>query len=142
MAEAEGFVDVRTYIQSGNLVFASDASAKNVKDKLERRLEDYAGKPVGVIVRTADEIRQVLRANPFPDAAPNKVGVLFLDQPPDSETVKDAKGQRDEEIQLGVKEIFIHFPTGMGSSKLRLSAMSQGTMRNINTVTKLVQMAT
>ncbi len=142
LAEAEGLLDVRTYIQSGNLLFSTADDPMTVKAALEKRLEGSLGKPVGVIIRTAQEIQAVLDANPFPNAEPNKVAVLFLDSSPSLTTVEDAKGLADEEIKLGEREIYIHYPSGMGRTKLRLPAMSQGTARNINTVAKLVKMST
>jgi uncharacterized protein (DUF1697 family) len=140
MAEEIGFRDVRTYIQSGNLVFESDALFSDVRLNLEQRLESYAGKPVGVLLRTAQEVRDLLRCNPFPNAEPNKVGILFLNDAPKSETLETAKGRGDEVIELGAKEIYIHFRSGMGQSKLRLRAMADGTMRNLNTATRLAKM--
>lgn len=144
MAEAAGFSDVRTYIQSGNLVFSSSEELSAIRNALEGRLEDYAGKPVGVLLRTAGEMQEVLEANPFPHAEPSKVGVLFLDASPPSDTIETVKGQADEEVALGQREVFIHYPSGMGRTKLRLPAlatMSEGTTRNINTVAKLAKMA-
>jgi uncharacterized protein (DUF1697 family) len=60
MCEAAGFEDVRTYIASGNVVFSSKLAEKAVKRALEQRLQDYAGKPVGVMVRSAAEMAAVL----------------------------------------------------------------------------------
>src|ERR1700726_3249010 len=67
-----GFGAVRTYIASGNVVFTSRKAEAAIKAALEKRLEAYAGKPVGVIVRTAEEMAQVLSDNPFSKAAPNR----------------------------------------------------------------------
>ena len=78
MCAHAGFSSPRTYIASGNVVFWSDAGEDDVKAKLEDILEAYAGKPVAVLVRTADELSAVRANNPFPDASPNKVMVLFL----------------------------------------------------------------
>lgn len=142
LAEEAGFHQVRTYIQSGNLVFSTDKAASDARSILEQKLAAYAQKPVGVMLRTADEMGEVLTANPFPDAAPSRVGVLFLPDAPPPETLATAKGHTDEVIQLGQREVYIHYPTGMGSSKLRLTAMSVGTVRNLNTVSKLATMAT
>lgn len=141
LAEEIGLTEVRTYIQSGNLIFTSADKPAAVKVSLEACLERYFGKPVGIVVRTADEMQQTLRENPFPDAAPNKVGVLFLDHAPTVEVVEKAKGQSDEEIEVGPRVIYIHYPSGMGKSKLRLSEMAHGTVRNINTVAKLVELS-
>ena len=141
IAEKAGFSEVRTYIQTGNLIFSTSKAPSTAKSMLEEKLAAYAGKPIGVILRTAQEIEDVLEANPFPNAEPSKVGVLFLDGPPPRDTVETAKGQTDEEIEVGGSEIFIHYPSGMGRTKLRLMAMSEGTTRNINTVRKLAKMA-
>src|SRR3984893_1799061 len=65
-----GFVRVETYIASGNVVFDSKAKPSRVKAELEARLLAFAGKPVGVVVRTASEMVAVLKANPFPAAVP------------------------------------------------------------------------
>lgn len=141
MAEQVGLSNVRTYIQSGNLVFSSD-DAVGAKAALEKSLEDYAGKAVGVVLRTAGEMRDVIDANPFPKSEPSKVGILFLDDTPPPDSIRAAKGQADEEIVLGTREVYIHFPSGMGRTKLRLPVMSEGTVRNVNTIGKLVKMAT
>lgn len=64
MCVQAGFEDVRTYIASGNVVFGCKRSEAAVKARLEAALAAYAGKPVGVLVRTRDEIAAVLAANP------------------------------------------------------------------------------
>jgi uncharacterized protein (DUF1697 family) len=141
MCEDAGFTDVRTYIASGNVVFKSKASAARVKVRLEGRLKAYAGKPIGVAVRTAQELAAVLEANPFPKAAPNRTVVVFLDAPPPKDALKHATGRKNEEMALGTREIFVHYGDGMGTSKLRIPAAKSGTARNMNTVAKLAEMA-
>ena len=138
---AEGFTDVQTYIASGNAVFGAKLSATKVKAALEKRLQDYAGKPVGVVVRTAEEMAAVLKANPFPRAPPKWTVAIFLDDPPPCDALKQIKGQRDEEVRLGKREIYVVYPSGMGRSKLRIPPAAKGTARNINTIAKLVERA-
>jgi hypothetical protein len=82
MCEAAGFGRVKTYIASGNVVFASSLPEAQVKSALETRLADYAGKPVGVLVRTAKEMAAVLAANPFRHTPPNRTVAIFLDEAP------------------------------------------------------------
>src|SRR3546814_8167541 len=82
MCEAAGFARVRTYIASGNVVFESAETEQAVRRVLEGALEDHAGKSVGVLVRTANEMAEVLAANPFPEAAPNQTVAILLNQPP------------------------------------------------------------
>jgi uncharacterized protein (DUF1697 family) len=136
-----GFDRVETYIASGNVVFASPAKPANVKAELEARLATELGKPVGVVVRTAAEMAAVLAANPFPNAEPNRAYALFLDAAPSRDALDHVKGRNDEEIALGKREIFIHYPSGMGRSRLRIPAASASTARNMNTVAKLAEMA-
>ncbi len=141
LCEAEGFTNVRTYIASGNVLFVTPASARQTKAKLENRLADYAGKPVGVILRTADEMAHVLSANPFPNAPGNRVTAIFLDDPPPPTALDNVRGQADEELALGVREIYVHYPSGMADSRLRIPSAENGTARNMNTIAKLVDLA-
>ena len=141
ICEDAGFAHVRTYIASGNVVFASTAAAAKVKAALEARLLAYAGKPVGVVARTAAEIAAVLAANPFPTAPPNRTVAIFLDKAPPADALDHAAGVNREEMRLGVREIYVHYPDGQGTSKLRIPAAKAGTARNMNTIAKLAEMA-
>lgn len=141
MCEEAGFAHVATYIASGNVVFESKASEAKVKAALEKRLHAYAGKPMGVVVRTAAEMAAVVKANPFPKASPSQAVVIFLDGPPPADALKHATGVNDEMMRLGKREIFVHFPSGQGRSKLRIPAAKTGTARNMNTIAKLAELA-
>lgn len=141
MCEAEGFEGVKTYIASGNVVFTSRLKEKAVKAALEARLAAYAGKPVGVMVRTAAEMAAVLTANPFPKAPGNRTVAIFLDEAPPKDTLAAARHQVNEEIRLGKREVYVLYDEGMGNSKLVIPAAKAGTARNINTVAKLTEMA-
>lgn len=141
MCESLGFAKVRTYIASGNVVFESKLSEAAVKEKLEKCLDAYAGKPVGVLVRSAKEMAEVLAANPFKSAAPNRTVAIFLDLPPPQDALDEARGRQDEEIALGVREIYVHYGNGMADSKLKIAAAKNGTARNMNTVAKLAEWA-
>lgn len=141
MCEAIGFTEVRTYIASGNVVFTAEGAEPVVKAALERALEDHAGKPVGVTVRSAAEIAAVLAENPFKAAPADRAVSIFLDEAPPADAAYGATGRRDEEIALGRREIYVHYPSGQGRSKLRIAAARNGTARNMNTVAKLAEMA-
>lgn len=141
MCEAEGFTKVRTYIASGNVLFGARPSAARVKAALEKRLQAYAGKPVRVAVRTADEMTAILKANPFPRGAPKRVVAIFLDDPPPSDALDQARGQEDEEMRLGRREIYVRYGENMGRSKLDIPAARSGTARNMNTIARLVELA-
>jgi uncharacterized protein (DUF1697 family) len=141
MCEELGFSAVRTYIASGNVVFTTRKSEAAIKAALERRLEAYAGKPVGVVVRPAQEMAEVAANNPFPKMAPNRTMALFLDHAPPADILSTVRGQKDEEIALGRREIYIHYGDGMAKSKLVIPAAKSGTARNMNTVAVLAKMA-
>jgi uncharacterized protein (DUF1697 family) len=136
-----GFTKVRTFIASGNVVFESKLSEAKVKSALERSLAAYAGKPVGVLIRTAAEMAAVLAANPFPNAPPNRTVAIFLNHPAPADALHYATGQRDEEVQLALREIYVHYGAGMADSRLKIPAAKDGTARNMNTIAKLAEMA-
>jgi len=141
MCEELGLGDVRTYIASGNVVFATRKSEAAIKTALEKRLETYTGKVVGVLVRSAQEMAEVAANNPFPKAAPNRTMALFLDRAPPADTLSTVRGRKDEEIALGRREIYVHYGDGMAKSKLVIPAAKLGTARNMNTVAVLAKMA-
>ncbi len=141
MCEAAGFADVRTYIASGNVVFRAQSGADKAKAALERALAEYAGKPVGVAVRTHEELAAVAADNPFPDAAGNRLVVVFLDAPPPADALDRVAHRSDERIALGRREIYIDYGSGMRDSKLKIPDAKAGTGRNLNTVMKLIGMS-
>src|SRR5262245_9852006 len=136
-----GFAHVETYIASGNFVFESKAAPSKVRAELEGRLHAYAGKPIGVVVRSAPEMLAILKANPFPKVETKYTYVIFLQEPLPSDALTHVSGQQDEQMRLGAREIFVHYARGMGRSKLRIPAAKTGTARNMNTVAKLVEIA-
>ena len=141
MCEAAGFSQVRTYIASGNVVFQSDGAEDQVRSALEDRLLAYAGRSVGVVLRTASEIAGALARNPFADSPGNRVMVLFIDGPLPSDPLDGVTGVKNEQIRLGKRELFVLYPDGMAITRLRIPSEKHGTARNMNTVAKLAEMA-
>src|SRR6202140_3289677 len=80
MCESSGFLNARTYIASGNVVFESKLSEAAAKAKLERCMATYAGKPVDVMVRTGPEMAAILAKNPFKSRPPNQTVAIYLDE--------------------------------------------------------------
>jgi uncharacterized protein (DUF1697 family) len=140
LCEKAGFFDVATYIQSGNVVFRSQRGEASVKKRLEQSLAERMGKPVGVHVRTREELEDVLAHNPFGAAPSNRVIVFFLDAPLTSSAVAAIETPGGEEIHPHGRELFIHYPLGQGQSQLKLPVQRTGTGRNLNTVRKLAEM--
>jgi uncharacterized protein (DUF1697 family) len=141
ICEAAGLERVRTYIASGNVVFRAGRAEAEVKAAIEAGLLAHAGKPVGVVVRSAEEIEAVRDANPFFERAPNRTVAIFLDAPPPPDALQAATGLNGEEMRLGRREIYVHYGDGMADSKLRIPAAAAGTARNMNTIAKLAGMA-
>lgn len=140
MGEEAGFEAVSTYIASGNLIFRSDKSESAVRKALEEKLEAYAGKRVAVHVRTAEELAALVKRNPFADRPPNRVVTMLIEGAPPADALERVSGQKEEEIALGEREIFVHYGEGQADSKLRIPAASDGTGRNMNTIAKLAEL--
>jgi uncharacterized protein (DUF1697 family) len=141
LCESAGFKCVRTYIASGNVVFQSAKTEAQVKSILEAALAKRGGKPVGVMVRTAAEMAAVLTANPFPQMPANRTLAHFLDKPPAADALQTISNQANEELALGLREIYVYYPDGVGQSRLNVRAAKNGTARNMNTVAKLAELA-
>ena len=141
MCDDAGFSQVRTYIASGNVVFRCDGAEDQIRSSLEERLRTYAGRPVGVIVRTASEMVGVVARNPFADSPGNRVSVLFVDSSMPGNPWEGVTGAGTEQIGLGERELFVLYPDGMAATRLRIPGEKLGTARNMNTVMKLAGMA-
>jgi uncharacterized protein (DUF1697 family) len=137
-----GFANVKTYIQSGNVVFGSKLPKAKACAALERALEKHMGKKVDVVLRDAAEMKTALANNPFPDAPPAKVAVAFCSAPVDEAACRNVVAPAGEKLVAKDQEFYVFYPDGMGQSKLKFPKMdSVATVRNINTVAKLVAMS-
>jgi uncharacterized protein (DUF1697 family) len=141
IASGAGLESPRTFIASGNLLFASGNSEAAVKRELEAALTAHMGKPVEVMVRTAEEMDQAVEANPFAQEPGNRVVAIFFDEPPAEEAITSAKNVTNERLAHRGREIYVHYPDGQGRSKLKLGTRASGTARNMNTVAKLAEVA-
>lgn len=132
-----GFENVRTYIRSGNVLFESELSEEMLVEKLEDALYISEQKHIPVIIRSGNELENILNRNPFANANPSQVGVMFFADSIPKNLLEGLTIPGPEELEISRQEIYIHFPNGMGRSKLKLP--KTGTMRNINTITRLVE---
>ena len=112
MCEGIGFKNVRTYIQSGNVVFESNLTEGKVADKMERELDSKVGKNIHVVVRTSEELESVLAKNPFRKENPAKTAVWFFTDPVPGDLLKGFIYQGPEKIKLLYREIYIFYPDG------------------------------
>jgi len=143
IADDLGLEGARTYIASGNLVFASDKPEEKLRLMLEKDLQKHMAKEVRVMLRTADEMEAVVKANPFADQAGNSVQAFFMNEPPPQDLLSTVRNKADDErIATGSREVFVAYgERGIGKSRLRIPAAETGTARNLNTVAKLAELA-
>jgi uncharacterized protein (DUF1697 family) len=141
IGEALGFGSPRTFIASGNLIFTSSEAEEQLRERLEERLSGHMDAEVPVLIRSASEMEAVAAANPFKDEPGNRVVAVFLNDPPPFDALSNATGVRDERMVLGSREIYIAYGNGMADSKLRIPAAAKGTARNMNSVSKMAQIA-
>jgi uncharacterized protein (DUF1697 family) len=147
--------NVETYIQSGNAVVDSVASAASVAKAVGAALHKLIGATFPVIVRTHDELTRIIAANPYPEEAAAdgaRVHAVFLSgTPPRSATagldqiVTKNPGRRDR-YHLNGNTLYLHLPDGAGESKFTAQALDRilgvcATARNWNTVLKLHEMS-
>ncbi len=147
-----GLAPVQTLIQSGNVVFkAKERNSKRLKQTLEDAIEKAFGHRPEVILRSTGQLRQIIQRNPWPELAksdPGRLIVMFLSGSPDQAAQQrlDEKHKGPEVIAYSGEELYLHYPAGMGRSKLtnvliEKQLRTSGTARNWNTVTKLLDMA-
>lgn len=136
-----GYENVRTYLASGNLLVDSPLSAAAVRAEVASLVEALVGKPVGVFVRTPAALAKAVAVNPFPEAEPSRVMVVFMDRQVPPASLRAIATPGGEQVAAVGKEVFVHYPDGMGQSRLRVPQMGVGTARNLNTVRTLLAMA-
>jgi uncharacterized protein (DUF1697 family) len=146
MLERAACANTRTYIQSGNAVFqCPPAVAETLPTVLAKRIVSRYGFDAPVLVRTADELRAVVRGNPFADA--EGVHVAFLAEHPVPARVGalDARRSPGDVFSVRGREIYLRVANGMGQSKLTNAYFDSklgttSTMRNWRTVCALLEM--
>ena len=141
IAQDLGFTDVSTYIQSGNLLFRSGDPEAVAAQRLDEALSKRLGKPPGVMIRNAAQLRAIADKAPFPDAKPNYLLVHFLPAAAPADALDRLVAPGGEAVKVAGHEIYVHYPDGSGRSKLKLPALKPGTSRNLNTVRKLADLA-
>jgi uncharacterized protein (DUF1697 family) len=145
-----GVKDVRTYVQSGNVVVSSDEPPERLARRCEEVIASEFGLEIAVIVRTRDELAEVVSLNPLKEVAdnPKRYQVTFLSAQPAQEQLDrlTALAASPERLVALGRELYSWHPEGVGRSKLwgRIAGAGLGvtaTARNWTTVTTLLEMA-
>jgi uncharacterized protein (DUF1697 family) len=139
--ERSGCADVRTYLQSGNAVFAHAGGHDEVRRLVVAGLADDCGVECEVVLRTAEELAAVVARNPWPDRVdePTKLNVGFLSAPGEGSA---RRASEHEQVRYDGGEVWIWFGDGAGRSKLVLDVGDRVvTVRNWRSVTALADLA-
>jgi uncharacterized protein (DUF1697 family) len=148
--EEAGFEDVKTYVQSGNVVLSSRAKAETVRQKVERVIAERFGLEIAVVVRTRAELAAVVKRNPLRKVAtePKRYQVSFLSGKLSAKVVRDLEetAAADERVVVSGREVYAWHPQTVARSKLwaKLAGKNLGvtaTARNWATVEALLELA-
>ena len=148
--EEAGFEDVATYVQSGNVVLSSEASAARTARECKRVIAKEFGLDIAVVVRTRTELAKVVARNPLGKVAkePKRYQVSFLERKPNAGLVRKLENLAapTERVVAEGREIYAWHPEGVARSKLWAALAGKGlgitaTARNWTTVTKLLELA-
>jgi uncharacterized protein (DUF1697 family) len=145
IAEGCGFDDVRTYVQSGNVVFRTSGAAAAVAKKLRSAIAAGTSLNPAIAIRSAEQLAKVVEQCPFDDTA--NVHVTFLVEGAKHAAPKVEQEQfAPERYDVRGREVYLYLPNGLGRSKLAAAlskgaAAADGTTRNWRTVTAVLEMA-
>ena len=148
--EEAGFDDVRTHLQSGNVVLSSKTKPEQTARKCERLIQAEFGLEIDVVVRTPADLARVVKRNPLGKVAtdPKRYQVSFLagELPAASKRKLEEAVEKSEQLVVSGREVYAWHPKGVARSKLWALLGGQGlgvtaTSRNWTTVTKLLEMA-
>ena len=140
IGEACGFANVRTFINSGNLLFESALGEAEVRKHIEGRLADYFGKAVPAFIRSASEMAEAVRDDPFTDDKPNRRYAHFIDEEPAQAMLDEARDVAGERLALGPRLLYVSYGEGIGKTRLKLPSVKHGTARNMNSVARIAKL--
>ena len=150
LLSAAGYGEVRTYVQSGNVVLDSDQPPEEIEADVERLIAEQLRLEIAAIVRTSSELAAVVKRNPLADVATNpkryQVSFLAAELPPDRAAELSSFALDSERLVIHGRELYAWHPEGVARSKLSAKLAGPGlgvkaTARNWTTVEALLAMA-
>lgn len=147
--ESLGFKDVRSYVQSGNVIFAhSDSNIPKITGRIEKRIRERFGFEAPVFIRTVKEIRAIVDKNPLASRDETKLHVTFLSAVPSRFPLEEIAKAKDgeEDLSFSGREVYLFCPNGYGRTRLSNAFLERklkvsATTRNWRTVNALLSMA-
>ena len=139
--EKAGLEEVKTYIQSGNVICSSEQD-QTATDLISKVLKDHFDVHAPVMTIDLEHLKNIMESNPFKDEDLKKTAIGFLNRTPE---MIDLPGVKDEKYAIGDKCIYLFYPSGMGKSKLSNAVIEKkmdvvSTMRNLNTCSKVIDL--
>jgi uncharacterized protein (DUF1697 family) len=150
VAALAGVADARTVLSTGNLIFDAHGSEAVLEAQLGAAIAEILGRAIPVFVRSADDLRAVLAANPFPvqtEADPAQVGIRILRRVPSPDVVARiaAKARPGEVLAAQGREFWVAGSGGLSDSALFRAAgaawAGEGTFRSVSAVRKIIAVA-
>jgi uncharacterized protein (DUF1697 family) len=149
MFESLSFKNVKTYIQSGNIIFDYDATdTMKLTNKIQEKISETFGFLVKTIIRSAEDFRNIANNNPFikePNIDLDKLYVTLMLEEPEQNTVLilDMKKEENEDFLIISKEIYLYCPNGYGETKLNNAMFEKklnvsSTTRNWKTINNIL----
>ncbi len=149
MFERAGGAHVRTYIQSGNVIFEAVPDAAKIADSVSAKIEKKFGFRIPMVLRTYEQLAKAIAGNPFLKAGMEQkaLHVYFLADTPSVAccTSLDKNRSAPDAFEVRGSEIYLHMPNGMGRTKLTNAyfdskLLTTSTARNWATILKLAEM--
>ncbi len=147
-----GFKNIKTYLQSGNVIFEYDSSdISEIEGSIERKISETFSFSVDVIIRTKDELESTVKDNPFiseHDIELDKLHVTFLSDIPDQKAIlnMDINKAENEKFEIIGREVYLYCPNGYAKTKLKNDMFEKklnttATTRNWKTTNKLLELS-
>jgi uncharacterized protein (DUF1697 family) len=142
-----GFANVRTYIQSGNVLLDTDLSASETRNSIHDLIQEHIGPDLVVVVRLVAQLQRLLANNPFQEGYDlSRVFFVLFAHIPSADKVKELITQHfgDEQLALAEDAAYLYIPGAYGRGTLSNNFLEKklsisATMRNFNTLSTLVE---
>ncbi len=148
LLETSGLNEVSTYIQSGNVIFKSEASAKECSENISEAILEKYGWEVPILIKTPSEIKSILENCPFPQVEKEKSYFMLLQMPPLAKNIKSTLSFQfpNEKFSITPQCVYLFSSVGLGKSKMSNNFFERKlkvntTTRNFKTMVKLIELS-
>ena len=143
-----GLSDVQTYIQSGNVLARSERNNTQIEELIHNEIQKHLGGDIAVVAKTAEQVKQIFKNNPFTNVETTKVYFTLLQTKPDADKVNELSQQTfpPDEFVISDQVIYLHCPERYGLTRLSNNYFEKklgisATSRNYNTMKKMIALS-